>query len=162
GLSCIYQVDFLFFEISRCLLRCLRIALRIADCQNKLFPLFKPQLFETGPEPVNYLVPCATGRDTTNPVDLRLLRVSGTETHKDHGAKSEYEDLEFLTIACCLVANGYLRKQKTEKKLRPRINLPMIRFSPTGVKPQDLPVEGVDKIALVVILKTGKEGVVDD
>jgi len=38
----------------------------------------------------------------------------------------------------------------------------MIRFSPTGVKPQDLPVEGVDKIALVINLKTAKEGVVDD
>ena len=74
GRSCIYQVDFLLFEIPRCLLRRLCVALRIPDCQNKLFSLFKPQLPEPNLESVNYLVPCAAYSDDTDTVDLWLLR----------------------------------------------------------------------------------------
>jgi len=48
--------------------------------------------------------------------------------------------------------------RRPKRNCDPRINLPMIRFSPTGFKPQDL----LDKIALVINLKTAKEGVVDD
>ena len=42
--SCIYEVDFVLFQISCCLLRRLWVALRVSDRQDKLFSLFKSQL----------------------------------------------------------------------------------------------------------------------
>src|SRR5437667_221770 len=75
GLSCIYEVNFLVFEIPRCLLRCFQIALRVSYCQDKLFSLFKSQLSESDPEPVNCLVPRAACSDNTDSENLLLLRV---------------------------------------------------------------------------------------
>jgi hypothetical protein len=84
GGSRIYQVHFLLFEIPRCLLCRLQIALHISDCQNKLFPLFKPQLAESGPKPVNCFVPCALWEKDTNTVDLRLLRLGDSTPTTKH------------------------------------------------------------------------------
>lgn len=82
GLGCIDQVDFLLFEIFRCLRCQLCIALRVPDYLSKLLPFLKPQLLETGPEPSNDLLPSAACGNDTDSVDLRLLGLSDTaEAH---------------------------------------------------------------------------------
>src|SRR5262249_2280014 len=84
--SCIDQVDSLLFKTFRCFLGCLCIALPISDTKSILFSLFKPQLAETKPKPVNDLVPRFAWDKDTKTVDFRLLRLCGRAKCKEHGA----------------------------------------------------------------------------
>src|SRR5215813_1932189 len=86
---CIDQVDSLLFKTFRCFLGCLCIALPISDTKSILFSLFKPQLAETKPKPVNDLVPRFAQDKDTKTVDFRLLRLSGRAKSKQHGGKGK-------------------------------------------------------------------------
>ena len=75
GGRCIDQVDLLSFEIPRSLLRHLRVALPISDCEYELFSLCKPLLFKSDPEPVNDLVPCLAWDKDADAICFCLLRL---------------------------------------------------------------------------------------
>ncbi len=71
------QVDFLTFEIPRCLLHRLQIAFALAYVENELFPLLEAQLSETFAEPVDGPQIRAALQDDSDAIDAGLLRLGG-------------------------------------------------------------------------------------
>jgi putative ABC transport system substrate-binding protein len=55
------------------------------------------------------------------------------------------------------VVKGGLASYSVSRQEIGRLSAKYVQRILTGVKPQDLPVEGVDKISLVINLKTAKE-----
>src|SRR5215813_5968619 len=118
---CIDQVDSLLFKTFRCFLGCLCIALPISDTKSILFSLFKPQLAETKPKPVNDLVPRFARDKDTKTVDFRLLRLGGCAKSKEHNAQSKANDClshRILRVCCSLLFDHFIRSRQHIRRNR--------------------------------------------
>src|SRR5262249_58144128 len=87
--NCVYERNFVCFKIPRCRLGGLHISLCIADLEDEVFALFKPQLPQPLSQPVNRLVPRTSRKQNSYAIDFRVLRGAGRNSQQNNCEQTE-------------------------------------------------------------------------
>ena len=114
GGNCIYQGDLLLLQTPRCLLDRFGITSRIANVQSKLFPLHKPTLPQTLPQPIDDGVPRPTLQDDTDAGNSGLLGLGSGEG--DQQRNGDYDDKQFLIHRFALASERMLAAASHSRK----------------------------------------------